>query len=140
MRSIAPDVKEEARRVLKPWEPCNRTYPKWLVPAIKSAVKNGRLEPGKIVDACTAVNHALNCLGRDWADHLRVVERDGREILVSYPYAERINGRSIQQLEDFCGALGLHYRVCANAHYYPGRTIAIHISPEADIPSNWPPA
>jgi hypothetical protein len=119
-------------RELLETEPLNCSRPPiWLRAAVKQAISDGRLPKNKcpINSARAAFDHATKALGHSWADHVgSLKDSDGIELLVSEPYAERINGDSLAQLDRFCRALDTSYLISANSEWYPGRTLRIIVT------------
>ena len=95
---------ESVREILKPIHVDDSKIPKWVLDAIKEAVRSGKIEkPGFPLQAAgTAFDYVTRKLGKSWSDHTgRIKDLDGREYLVSEPYSEKINLEMIQELEAF---------------------------------------
>lgn len=119
---------EERRQLMKPlqyeWGP----VPQWIKPLVKQAIKNGQIPPhcrGMVATAGELFEHSLRTFGGGWADHVGRVKVDGRWILVSEPYAIQVDASDMANLDRFCKAFGLVYRLSANGWHYPGATLQI---------------
>lgn len=129
--TIAEGRHIEALKLRDQWgvvQPELNTFPRWMRPRVTYAVKQGML-PKPFLPLCNgwhAMQHALNHLGGDWADHCgRIVQDDGTQLLISEPYQLLSDGH--EQLEALCWTLGLTYRVDAQSWWFPGRTLRIVI-------------
>lgn len=119
------------RKILSPAHVERHKIPSWLGSAIKQAIKSQALPKPQhpLLSASDSFQYAINQLGREWADHCgRLKLSDGSQALISEPYAERVNGELISQLESFCRTLNLEYVLDANSEWFPGRTLRIMIS------------
>jgi hypothetical protein len=115
-------------------KPKEHGLPKWVQQRVNEAIKDGRMDdPGYVpVDGSTAMNHAVDCLGRKWADHWgHFTDDDGTEVLVSEPYADKVTQKALAQLEHFCEVLDLEYVLEASSQHYPGQTLRILVWPKA---------
>lgn len=107
-------------------------YPMWVRQAIKGAIARGDLPKSQypLQSTGAAFEHATKCLGRDWADHCGTIkDEDGRELLVSEPYWERVSEEGYRQLADFAKVVNASFVVSPSSGHFPGRTLRIIVVP-----------
>ena len=110
--------------------PVNRgRIPKWVLGAVKAAVKTKRLPPSQfpLTSAGVALEHATKQLGGEWADHTGTIVYDSYDLLISEPYTSRIDAAALQQLEKFVKLVGGQYYLSTNSGHFPGETIRVVI-------------
>jgi hypothetical protein len=123
------------RHMLRP-EPSSRSStPKWVLNSVKAAIKLGRLPKFNIplLSANDALQHALGHLGRSWADHPGLIKWDGHELLVTEPYADRIDLEMLQELQQFREVIGGAFVFSANSAHFPGRTVRIVVAENSGV-------
>jgi hypothetical protein len=104
--------------------------PKWVLDAVKAAIKSKRLpDPRRpLMSAGEALEYATSHLGEAWVDHFGSLKYDGYDLLVSEPYASKITGQMLQDLEAFTDLVGGAYYFSAHSGHYPSRTVRIVVS------------
>ena len=125
------DASTQLREILQPSPLKRGLAPRWVLTAVKLAIKEGRIPKLKaaLTSGATALEEATRVLGASWTDRIGKFKWDGIEFLVSEPYAERIDRRMLSELEDFAQAVGTSYFFSANSEHFPGRTVRIVIGP-----------
>jgi len=116
---------------LKP-RPLEDGFPVFLMSSIINAIKENRLpDPGiPFPDGWHAFHYVLRYTGIRWVSHWgRLKYENGREALVSEPYAEAIDRNVLHDLLRFCDVLKLDFQFDANSEHHPGRTLRILIGP-----------
>lgn len=63
-------------------------------------------------------------------NHSGHITVDGEDILVTEPYAEKINAETLKGLSEFAELIGADYWISANSWHYPGRTVQIIFEPK----------
>jgi len=133
------EVSETVRQFLRPELLLRSRAPKWILSAVKLAVKSRHIPAASYPprSAMDALQYVLACLGQSWADHVGLLEWDGRELLVAEPYADRIDLEMLQELQRFTETLGCAFMFSANSWHFPGRTVRIIIAESTGVLSSY---
>lgn len=127
------EVSNKLREILETPPISRGRAPRWVLQAVKEAIKDGKLPEADcaLTSGAIALEYATCAIGmpigQDWSDHSGVLKWNGHELLVCEPYAEKVSAAMLSALEQFTEMTGTTYVMSANSEHYPGRTIRIVI-------------
>ena len=123
---LEKEDQDRIRHILRT-EKVDPRIPKWFLTAMNARFPRLTFPqtPGD------AFNYAMNHVSSDTLlEHSGHITVDGTEVLVTEPYAEKINAKTLNGLGEFAELVDADYWLSANSWHYPGRTVRIVFEPK----------